>query len=133
MTIADIFRKLKERKRMKEDFAREQNVVENFEEKKLSSDERELDKWREQARQKKIKEIVRKLRKKENDEVWSGRKSNPAAAPNIVANHKELFKNHNNMFSHMPNGYHHKNITKGHQCVYKCDNMFGNNRFGGRR
>ena len=89
--IQNFLKQRKERKEEEEGFKRTQHIQERFEEKKLSSNERELRRWLEEERQKRIKAALEKFRKRENDEIWGGRRGNSLSAPNITKNHKQLF------------------------------------------
>lgn len=95
--IQDYLRKLREKKEDKNSYAEEQNVREDFERKKINSNERELMRFREEERQKRIKNTLARYKKKENDKIWRGREANPAYAGNVVAGHKKLFNGKNNI------------------------------------
>jgi len=97
--LQEWIRKKREQKEAGKEFERRQNIQDNFEQKKLSANERELMKWKEKERQIQIKAELEAYRKIENNEIWSGRKSNPLAAPNITSGDKDLFKNNENIFA----------------------------------
>lgn len=96
--IQDAIRKWRNKKAEKEDYEREQRIMEGYEQRKLSADERELIRWEEQERQKRIKAALKSFRERENEEVWSGKKGNPVFTPNVIAGQKELFKGDENLF-----------------------------------
>ena len=114
--IQNIIAKLRKKKEESEDYSRRQKMMEQFETKKLSSNERELLRFQNEEREKRIKSKLGKYRKIENDEVWHGRKTNPVFAPNVTKGNKELFKNN-------------KNIFTGCQQIFKQPDLF----FGGQR
>lgn len=95
--LKSLLRKLAERKKEREDYEGQQHIIERYQEKKLSSDERELLRWKEKQRQIMIKEQLRRIRKKEQEELWSGRKNNPIYEKNIIKDNKELLR-HKNLF-----------------------------------
>jgi len=102
MGFKDFLARLREKKEGIKDMEMMQNAQERFEAKKLSSEERELGDYLEEDRQKKIKELVKKIRHDKNRETWSGRKFNPIFAENVIANQPKLFSAHS-MFSDAPN------------------------------
>ena len=99
--IQDYLRRMRERKARREGFEGEQHMTENFSQKKLSANERELMRYREEERQKRIKQELDYRRKQENDKMWSGHLHNPVDAQNVVAHQKNLFMG-GNMFSQVP-------------------------------
>jgi len=96
--IQDLVRKWRDRKEEKEGYERGRRIEEGFEMKRLSANERELMKWQDQEREATIKRALDKIRKRENDEIWSGRKNNPISAPNIINNQKQIFRGEQNLF-----------------------------------
>lgn len=109
--IQDTIRKIKERKENQEGYARQKHIEESFAEKKKSSNERELERFREEYRQKRIKREVERLRKIENDKTWSGKTGNPVYAKNVIAGQKKIFSG-DNMFAHCPSVTNVQNVTK---------------------
>jgi len=96
--IQNIIRKVKEKKAEKEQYENRQKIIEGYETRKLDSNERELLRYREEARKARIKKELETIRKRKNDELWSGHLGNPVDAPNVTANHKEIFKNGEKLF-----------------------------------
>ena len=90
--IQEWLHKLKEKKREREDFERQSRMQEGYHERKKSANERLLERYQEEARQRKIKEIVEKIKKQEERKVWSGRMNNAIYAKNVIRNHKNIFK-----------------------------------------
>lgn len=109
-----------------EAYAREQQVRDEYERKKLSSNERELMRYKEEEREKRIKYELESRRKKENDDVWSGKKGQPLAAKNVVAGQKNLFR-HGNMFKDVDNAYKHKDVVNCKNVV-NCPNIIKKDR-----
>jgi len=96
--IQNIIRKLKEQKEEKKHMEDTQNWQEQIEAKKMSNNERLLRRFLEEERQKRIKNTVEKFQKRENDEVWSGKKWNPVYADNMFKNKKNIFKREEKTF-----------------------------------
>jgi hypothetical protein len=96
--LQNALRKWKENKEEKEGFERQQRIVENFEAKKMSADERELRRFQKEEREKMIKQTLQGFRKKKQDEIWRGKTSNPIHAPNVTVGDKELFNSGSNLF-----------------------------------
>ena len=90
--IQDLFRKLKAKKENKELYAQDRYIEEDFAERKKSANERELERYYEEARERNIKEQLKKFQEHENAETWSGKKGNPLYAENITMGHKKLFE-----------------------------------------
>ena len=109
--LQEYLRRLRDRKDSKKDFAWERHVEEDFAERKKNSDERELERFHEEDRKELIKKALKIRRKDMNDEIWSGRKGNPAFAPNIIKEEVHLFSGRND-FAEVPNIMHTQNITK---------------------
>jgi len=114
--IQDYFNRLREKKAQREAFEGEQHMVQGFQQKQLSSNERELMRIQEEERQKRIKQILDSKRKEENQRIWSGQHHNPAHAPNVVAGQKNLFGG-GNMFAKAPNVANQPNVVN-------CKNIF---------
>lgn len=93
--IQDYLRKMKEKKEEKNAYARGEYIKEEFERKKLSSNERELMRYKEEERQKRIKAALERYRKTENDKIWKGKQDNPVYAKNFIAGQKLLFNGKN--------------------------------------
>lgn len=110
--LQDWIRKRKEMKEEKESYERGQRIEERFHTKKLSSDERELNRFREEDRQKRIKQILERRRKIENDKMWRGKEGNPVYTKNVIANHQKLFSS-GNMFAHTPDAVNQPDVVKG--------------------
>ena len=100
--IQDYIRRLREKKAQREGFESEQHMVEGFEQKKLTANERELMRYQEEERQKRIKFMLERKRKQENNRVWRGQQANPVYTKNVIAGHKKLF-GETNMFAGVPN------------------------------
>ena len=123
--------KIKEWRNQKKDsyserdaYSQARQIENDYANKQLTSNERELRRYREEARQKRIKRELDYYRKRENDSVWRGRKGNPAYAKNVVAKHKKLFSS-GNMFKKVPsvtknkNVVNARNITKGGKKLFR--------------
>jgi len=90
----------KEEKKHIEDMGR---FHERIEAKKLSANERELMKYKEEERQEQLKKMLKKYRDKERNDTWSGKKFNPIHTPNIMKNDDNLFKGNKNIFVNKTN------------------------------
>jgi len=91
---------IRSRREKKDQFRRMQEVdrMENtVEERKISSDERDFLAFKEDERQKKITEIVKKIRLQKTREAWTGGKNNPVLASNMFKDEKNIFKGHNSI------------------------------------
>lgn len=97
------------KKRAKKEFFRqaqfEDRVSDTIETRKLSNDERVLNSYREEERQRRIKSAVKKITAQKNRELWSGKLHNPAYAPNVFHKNDNIFvgqqsimKNDKNLF-----------------------------------
>lgn len=116
--IQDLIRKIKDRREEKDSYARGRFIESDFEHRKLSSDERELMRFREEDRKKRIKAELERRRKQENEKVWSGRHGNPINAPNVNVGHKKLFSG-GNMFSNCPNCIKQETIIGREKNIFK--------------
>lgn len=103
--------KLKRKKEEKEDYERQQNIMENYEERKLSPEERELNVFLKKEREEKIKKALQEFRKNEMKENWAGKKLNPLYVEDIFKDGKDMFKKN-------------KNIFNGKATLFKQPNMF---------
>ena len=65
---------------------------------KMSNNERALVKFQEQDRQERIKHLLKRYEKRERDEMWRGKKFNPAFAPNIMKDNDNIFKGQKKLF-----------------------------------
>lgn len=78
----------KEEKKHMEDVQRWQ---EHIQAKKMPADERDLLRYKEEERQARIKVEVNKYRQRDRDDMWRGKKFNPAYTPNMFKNTQNLF------------------------------------------
>jgi len=103
MGVKELLAKWRSQKEERTSIERQQRNIELMQEKKLSSDERELERFQKQDYDKKVKEALAQFRQRDNDKVWRGQEGNPLYTPNVVAGHKRLFGNDSNIFkSHKP-------------------------------
>lgn len=103
MGVKELLAKWRNQREERQSIEKQQRAIELMEEKKLSANERELQRFQKQDYDAKVKTALENYRKRENDEVWSGRSTNPLYAQNVVAGQKELFKikkqtKHTNLF-----------------------------------
>lgn len=70
--IKQILEKLRRRKEMKEEYENEDRIVEGIQQRKKSNNERELEKYLHEEREKMILNKLKHYRKKRNDEYWHG-------------------------------------------------------------
>ena len=116
--IQDYLRRMRERKARRQNFEGDQYVSENFQEKKMSANERELLRYQAEEREKRIKQMLEHKKKVENDKIWRGQEANPAYAPNVIAHQKKLFLG-GNMFSHVPDVVKQPNIFHRKDLFFK--------------
>ncbi len=117
--IGDALRKWKAKRAEFKEMQRQDKMLKALEERKKSPEEREVESYMEDERQKKIKALAKRLRKKKQTELWNGREGNPAYAENIMRGNKNIFKG-KNMFSKMPNIFDGKqdNYFKNHKKLF---------------
>lgn len=86
----------------------QQQIEKKLQQRRLSADERELNRFLEDERQRDVKEMLAYYRKRQQEETWHGKTA--LDAPNVIANQKNLFKHKNegNMF-----GWKSSNIKQG--------------------
>lgn len=121
--IQDWLRRLKAKKEDKSSYARQRYVEEDYDRRKLNSNERELARFREEERQRRVKAALERHRKRDNHKVWSGRHGNPLYAKNVTAGHKKLF-NSGNMFAKVPDAVHNRNVVNARNVVATTPNIF---------
>jgi len=106
-------------KEMKKNYWKEREIEDEFQQRGLSHYERELFRHKEEIRQKRIKEIVKRIRKQDDRKFWSGRDKNLINAPNVFLNHKKIF-NSGNMFANQKNFFNgHQDYFKNHKKLFK--------------
>ena len=103
MGIKELLAKWRNQREERQSVEKQQRTIELMQEKKLSADERELQRFQKQEYDKRVKSALENYRRLENDKVWSGKEGNPLYASNIVAGQKELFRikkqtKHTNLF-----------------------------------
>jgi hypothetical protein len=98
MTIKDILQRWKDRKeQFKTEDAHDRHIYLR-EQRKITPEERELNRYLEEKRQDKIKERVKKIRSERNTEALFSNKHNLLYAKNIMVGHKKIFSNDKNIF-----------------------------------
>ena len=116
MGIKDFIKNLGEKQREKKEMINEMSDQVRFqklvEERQLSSNERELLRYRNEDREASIKEQLEYARKKRDNEIKFGH--NPIDTKNIIKAEWNVLKN-KNQFSNVPN------VTTGHKSVLKND------------
>lgn len=98
--IQNLIQKAREKKEMRQNMENQVSISEKIEQKRLSANERELNKYIEEDRQKKIKEVLNNYRKDRDNDIKFGH--NPIYIKNIVKDDKNLFK-HKKIFSNQKN------------------------------
>lgn len=121
--IQDYIRRMKEKKQVSEGYAEQQHMVEGFETRKMNSNERELLRFQEEDRQKRIKQALEARRKVESNRTWSGQEGNPAFAPNVIQGQKNLF-NGGNMFSNTQDAVHNQDVVNTKNLFHNQKNIF---------
>jgi hypothetical protein len=90
--IQDWLRERKEKKAEKSNYERQQKVIEGYEQKKISDEERQLMKHYEAKRQEAIKAKLEQINKAKTKTFWGGHDHNPVDAPNVVSGSENIFK-----------------------------------------
>lgn len=94
--IQNLLEKLKSRKAKYAEAEEDLRIHKKLEQRQLSSNERELNSYLEEERQRKIKSMVEQFRKKKRDEFWHG--NNIIDKKNIFANQSSIMKNNKNLY-----------------------------------
>lgn len=95
--IKELLEKYRRKKELQEEMENEDRISNKLIERKKNSNERELERYMEEERQKRINNQLKMFRKKRNDEYWRGSKildnnKKHIKAENIFKD-KPLFKN----------------------------------------
>jgi len=97
MSVIDIIRKWQESKKEKSEKFKEMQendkLTRMLEERKLSSNERELNRYMKEQREKKIKETLDEIHKKRNHESWKG--SNIVGKATMLKDDRPILKEKN--------------------------------------
>jgi len=81
MAISDILNKFLQRKKQFKEMQAQQRMQELIEERKLSANERELNRYMNEEREEAIKRKLQQIHKFKNDEIWHGKTM--LATPNM--------------------------------------------------
>lgn len=123
MGFSDIMERLKERREQKKQLLRQaesQDRIQTLiEEKKMSSNERELRRFMKEQREESIKEQLDQMRKARDEDIKFGH--NPLNAPNITNHTEWQVLKEPNQFSGKSNMFQNKgNIFKGNRNLLKA-------------
>lgn len=88
--LQDFLQRWKERRQKFKDAQEEQNIQRKLQERQLSSNERELNGYLKEEREKQIKNAVEQFRKKKNDELWH---KNVIKQKNLFKGQKSIMRN----------------------------------------
>ncbi len=99
MAIADILRKFGSKKQKFQEAQQDDRVHNIIRERKKSSNERELDRFEEEAREKQIKVDLERFREERKEEA---RETTVLNGKNIFKGHKSILKQEN-IFANQPN------------------------------
>jgi len=115
--IQNALAKWKAKRERSKEYDEELLIKDKVEARRMNSDERELNRFHEEDRQKQIKTALNGYRKKMNHDTWAGKKGNPVYADNIIKDQKNLFSG--------------KNIFSGGNTIFNQPDLFGgkNNLF----
>lgn len=108
MGIKDFLDRLRRKKDKYKEFEEDMNIQEKYYEKKKSANERELERYQNEAREKVIKAELDKWRKNHKHEVEFGHQI--LAVPNVYKNEKQIILKQQNLFSHRKNIHKHKRL-----------------------
>lgn len=95
--IQNFINGIKNDKKEQKNFETSRRIEERYTEKSKSHNERELEDYVKEQREKKIKEVLTGIKAQESHELWSG-KGNPLNAPNIFKNNDCIFRERGNNF-----------------------------------
>jgi hypothetical protein len=94
--IQSLLERLKSKKARYADAEEELRIQKKLQERQLSSNERELNSYLEEERQKQIKGAVERFRQKKRDEFWHGNKI--IDRKNIFTNQKSIMRNNKSLY-----------------------------------
>lgn len=94
--LKQILEKFRARKEAMNNVDEDYRVHKTLEQRRKSSNERELERYMEEQRQKQIALTLHKIRKKQNEVAWKGEK-NILQEPNIFRNHHSILTDNPNM------------------------------------
>jgi len=117
--IQNWIQRMKAKRAEKEGYEDERHIEERYEEKKLSSNERELNGYMEEERQKMIKAKLDKFRQIKQHKIWHDRDTNPIYAENVIHDDKNLFKEKNIFKGKDSLFLNNKNIFTGQKNIFK--------------
>lgn len=108
--LKEFLAKYKERKNAETELDKQVRMEQRVADRQLSNNERELIRFRKEARERLIKKQVEAYRKMENRELWNGKMNNPLNAPNIMRDNGNIFTNQKKLFTGGQNILRQKNI-----------------------
>ena len=117
--IQDFIRKRREKKQHFQQMQLQDQMEETLEERKMSNDERLYLEFKEEDRQKRIKEIVKKIKKQKDREFWSGKKHNSLYADNMFKETNNIFKNQQSIMENDKKQLKGKNIFTNNKNIFK--------------
>lgn len=94
--LGNLIDKFKERRSAMNNLDNEYRMNKTLEQRRKPADERELERFMEEQRQKQISAQVRAIRKENNRKLWSG-ENNILKEPNIFKNHHSILTDNPNM------------------------------------
>jgi len=95
--IQNLIKKYKERKNGASDLEENYRIQKQVEQKQLSSNEREYNRYLEEYRQRRINSQLQRFRKRQQDEWWHGKQI--LDQKNIFKNNRNIFKNHQSILT----------------------------------
>jgi len=108
MGLRDLYNKYVRKSDYEKEMSDQIRIEKRVNEKQLGADERELNRFLEEARQKEIKKQLAAFRQQKQDEVWHG--NTALDAPNVIASQKNLFTGQKNMFGIKSNNLKQQNM-----------------------
>jgi len=96
--LQTLWGKIAQKKKTKDDYEWEQEVEENYYRRKMNPYEREYLKYKEEARQERIKQIVKQIRKKKMHDLWSGKNFNAIHTSDVINRQPNIFQDNHNIF-----------------------------------
>lgn len=94
--LKELLNKFRERKQAMQQVDDDYRINKTLEQRRKSANERELERYFEEQRQKQIALTLHKIRKKQNEIAWRGEK-NILKEPNIFRNHHSVLTDNPNM------------------------------------
>ena len=94
--LKELLNKFRERKAAMSNIDQDYRINKTLEQRRKTADERELERYMEEERQKQISLQLQQIRKKKNEMAWRG-ENNILNEPNILKGHHSILTDNKNM------------------------------------